>query len=99
MIDTSLFPYSSFPIRLEIPKENRIAWFKDEVDLQKHVKRYELKPKEIIIINANETPQKVAKKSPKSTKSTEKTPTTRRKSSSSGKRKRGDDKRNLSSGK
>jgi len=99
MIDTTLFPYSSFPIRLEIPKENRIAWFKDEVDLQKHVKRYELKPKEIIILNANETPQKVAKKSPKSTKSTEKSSTTGGKSSITRKRKRGDNKRNISSSK
>lgn len=49
MIDTSLFPYESFPIRLDQKDENRICWFKDEVDLQKHLDRYKLDKRKITV--------------------------------------------------
>jgi hypothetical protein len=42
MIDTSLFPYENFGVRLEIKAENRIAWFKDDYDLQKYLVRSKL---------------------------------------------------------
>ena len=42
MIDTSLFPYENFGVRLEVKAENRIAWFKDEYDLQKYLVRSKL---------------------------------------------------------
>ncbi len=63
MIDTSLFPYSEFGVRLEIPDENRIAWFKDDVDLQKHLDRYKLDKKKITIKyrNKDEEPNKSSK--------------------------------------
>lgn len=54
MIDTSLFPYDSFGVRLEIPKENKIAWFKDDIDLQKHIDRYQIKSKEMTVIRKSE---------------------------------------------
>jgi len=42
MIDTTLFPYENFPVRLEQKLENRVCWFKDDYDLQKHLTRYKL---------------------------------------------------------
>ena len=42
MIDTSLFPYENFGVRLEVKAENRIAWFKDDYDLQKYLIRSKL---------------------------------------------------------
>ena len=42
MISTELFPYENFGVRLEIKAENRIAWFKDDYDLQKYLERYRL---------------------------------------------------------
>lgn len=50
MIETSLFPYSNFGVRLEQTDENRIAWFKDEYDLQKHIDRYKLDKRKIKIL-------------------------------------------------
>lgn len=61
MIDTSLFPYSTFPIRLEQIKENKICWFKDEIDLEKYLIRYKINKKDIKIINADEQPIKPSK--------------------------------------
>ena len=49
MIDTSLFPYENFGVRLEIKAENRICWFKDDYDLQKHLTRYKLDKRTIKI--------------------------------------------------
>ena len=48
MIDLLKFPYPSFPVRLEI-KDDRICWFKDEVDLQKHLIRHKIKTDQVII--------------------------------------------------
>ena len=42
MTESSLFPYENFPVRLEQKAENRICWFKDDYDLQKHLIRYKL---------------------------------------------------------
>jgi hypothetical protein len=49
MIDPSLFPYENFGVRLEIKAENRICWFKDDYDLQKHLTRYKLDKRTIKI--------------------------------------------------
>jgi hypothetical protein len=62
MIDTSLFPYQSFPVRLEIPQENRIAWFADDYELQKYLSRVKLKPKNIKVLYRDERPDKTKKK-------------------------------------
>lgn len=43
------FPYESFGVRLEIKTENRIAWFKDDIDLQKYLNRYKLDKRTIKI--------------------------------------------------
>jgi len=62
MIDTSLFPYETFPVRLEIPQENRIAWFGDDYSLQKYLSRVKLKPKDIKVLYRDERPDKAKKK-------------------------------------
>jgi hypothetical protein len=62
MIDTSLFPYETFPVRLEIPLENRIAWFSDDYNLQKYLSRVKLKPKDIKVLYRDERPDKAKKK-------------------------------------
>jgi hypothetical protein len=62
MIDTSLFPHQSFPVRLEIPQENRIAWFNDDYSLQKYLSRVKLKPKDIKVLYRDERPDKAKKK-------------------------------------
>jgi hypothetical protein len=61
MIDTSLFPYEQFGVRLEIKSENRICWFKDEVDLQKHLDRYKLDKRTIKIDYRDAEPAKSGK--------------------------------------
>jgi hypothetical protein len=61
MIDTSLFPHSSFPVRLEIPQENRIAWFSDDYSLQKYLSRVKLKPKDIKVLYRDEKPIGISK--------------------------------------
>jgi hypothetical protein len=62
MIDTSLFPYETFPVRLEIPQENRIAWFSDDYNLQKYLSRVKLKPKDIKVLYRDERPDTTKKK-------------------------------------
>jgi len=49
MTEPSLFPYENFPVRLEQKAENRICWFKDDYDLQKHLIRYKLDKRTIKI--------------------------------------------------
>ena len=61
MIDTSLFPYQSFGVRLEIPQENRIAWFSDDYELQKYLSRVKLKPKDIKVLYRDEKPTRTSK--------------------------------------
>ena len=72
MIDTSLFPYENFTVRLEIPQENRIAWFSDDYNLQKYLSRVKLKPKDIKVlyrdeqsIKSSKTDQKKVRQKPK----------------------------------
>ncbi len=61
MIDTSLFPYESFPVRLYQKEENKIAWFKDDYDLQKYLNRYKLDKRKIKIDYRDEEPTKPSK--------------------------------------
>ena len=56
MIDTSLFPYENFGVRLEIKAENRIAWFKDDYDLQKYLVRSKLDKRTLKIDYRDESP-------------------------------------------
>lgn len=60
MIDTSLFPYESFPYRLEFgeKKDLAICWFECDEHLQKYVNRYKLDPKKITIIYRDAKPIK-----------------------------------------
>ncbi len=61
MIDTSLFPYSSFGVRLEVKEENKIAWFKDSVDVEKHIARYKLDRRKINVIYRDGEPTQSSK--------------------------------------
>lgn len=54
MSESNLFPYPSFPIRLELTEESKICWFKDSIDLEKYLKRHKVDRNKIIILNANE---------------------------------------------
>lgn len=49
--DQDLFPHTGFPVRLEYQdgKEHKICWFQCQNHLDKHVTRYKLKPRDIII--------------------------------------------------
>jgi hypothetical protein len=58
MIDTSLFPYENFIVRLEIPQENRIAWFQDDFYLQRYIERTKLKSKDIKVLYRDGKPTK-----------------------------------------
>lgn len=62
MIDTSLFPYQNHPVRLEVLQENRIAWFLDDIYLQKYITSTKLKSKDIKVLYRDEKPPKVSKK-------------------------------------
>jgi hypothetical protein len=66
MIDTSLFPYENFTVRLEIPLENRIAWFQDDYYLQKYIERTKLKSKDIKVLYRDGKPTKSSKTDKKS---------------------------------
>jgi hypothetical protein len=46
MIETSLFPYEKFPIRLDIKSQNRVCWFECEHHLNKLIDREKLQPKD-----------------------------------------------------
>ena len=63
MIDTSIFPYENHPYRLEFGegKNLTICWFECEENLQKHITRYKLKPKEIKVQYRDEKPTKPSK--------------------------------------
>jgi hypothetical protein len=62
VISTELFPYESFGVRLEVKAENRICWFKDTVDLQKHLDRYKLDKKNLKIDYRDGEPVDTSKK-------------------------------------
>ena len=61
MIDTSLFPYQNHPVRLEVPQENRIAWFQDDFYLQKYITCTKLKLKDIKVLYRDEKPTRTSK--------------------------------------
>lgn len=56
MIDTSLFPYSSFPIRLEYEDKSGkiVAFFSCEEHVEKHLDRHKLNKKKVIILRRPE---------------------------------------------
>ena len=56
MIDTTLFPYENFPVRLELKSENRVCWFKDDYDLQKYLVRSKLDKRTLKIDYRDEPP-------------------------------------------
>jgi hypothetical protein len=62
MIETSLFPYENFPVRLHQKEENRVCWFKDEIDLQKYLNRYKLDKRTIKIDYRDGEPTDASKK-------------------------------------
>ena len=68
MTEPSLFPYESFAIRLEKKEENRICWFKDDYDLQKHLIRYKLDKRKIKVFYRDGEPSKDTKTKKTSTK-------------------------------
>ena len=63
MIDTSLFPYENFPIRLQFgeKKEIIICWFECDEHLQKHLNRYKLDKRTIKIDYRDGEPTKSSK--------------------------------------
>lgn len=53
-VDKEMFPHNGFGYRLEQKegkegKETRICWFQTEDHLKKHIQRYNLKKKDIIV--------------------------------------------------
>ena len=72
MIETSLFPYENFPVRLEQKAENRICWFKDDYDLQKHLIRYRLDKRTIKIDYRDGEPVSPSKRNKRSVEQTPK---------------------------
>jgi len=56
VIDTSLFPYENFGVRLEIKAEHRVCWFKDDHDLQKYLFRSRLDKRTLKIDYRDEPP-------------------------------------------
>ena len=62
MIETSLFPYENFPVRLHQKEENRVCWFKDEIDLQKYLNRYKLDKRTLKIDYRDGEPTDASKK-------------------------------------
>lgn len=68
MISTELFPYENFPVRLYQKEENKIAWFKDDYDLQKHLERYKIDKRTIKIDYRDGEPTKSGKTNKKNLK-------------------------------
>ena len=64
MIDTSLFPYEKFPIRLQFgeKKEVTVCWFECDEHLQKYLTRYKLDKRTIKVDYRNGEPVKSNKK-------------------------------------
>ena len=42
--DAKLFPYATFPYRLEDRKENKVCWFECLEHATKYIERYKLQP-------------------------------------------------------
>lgn len=63
MIDTSLFPYEKFPVRLQFgeKKEISVCWFECDEHLQKYLNRYKLDKRTIKVDYRDEEPPKPSK--------------------------------------
>ena len=72
MTETPLFPYENFPVRLEQKSENRICWFKDDYDLQKHLIRYKLDKRTIKVDYRDGEPVSPSKRNKRSVEQTPK---------------------------
>jgi hypothetical protein len=72
MIEPQLFPYPSMSVRLEISEENRVCWFRDNYDLQKHLTRYKLDKKKIKIFYRDGEPIQQRKTNKRSVEQTPK---------------------------
>lgn len=70
MIDTSIFPYQSFGVRLEHKDEKKICWFVDDYELQRYITRHNLKVKELSIQYRDEKSTKFSKTNTKSLQQT-----------------------------
>ena len=84
MIDTSVFPYSSFPIRLEYQDKSGkvVSFFSCEEHLTKHLERYKLNKKSVVILRRPEDwidPTPVIIPEPTSSKPKKKVTATKRK--------------------
>lgn len=86
MIEPVLFPYLSFPIRLEYGdrKESAVCWFECEEHLQRYLNRYKLDKRKLKINYRDEQPTKSSKTNTKKLQST-----TEKNSDRSGGRNRG----------
>jgi hypothetical protein len=53
MIETSLFPYENYLYRLSFrdKKNTTVCWFESEEHRKSHIKRYNLKAKDIVTQN------------------------------------------------
>ena len=71
MIDTSLFPYETFPVRLQFgeKKDYTSCWFKDDTDLQKYLNRYKLDKRKVKVDYRNGEPTQSNKTSKKKVRS------------------------------
>jgi len=72
MIEPQLFPYLSMSVRLEVPEENRVCWFRDDYDLQKHLNRYKLDKRKIKIFYRDGEPVQQRKTNKRSVEQTPK---------------------------
>jgi hypothetical protein len=63
MIDTSLFPYEKFPVRLQFgeKKEISVCWFECDEHLQKYLNRYKLDKRTIKVDYRDGEPTKPSK--------------------------------------
>ena len=74
MIDTSLFPYDTFPIRLEFgeKKNTTVSYFQCEDHLQKYLERYKLDKRTIKIDYRDGEPVVPSKRNQRSVEQTPK---------------------------
>ncbi len=77
MIEPQLFPYPSMPVRLEVTEENRVCWFRDDYDLQKHLTRYKLDKRKIKIFYRDGEPVQQRKTNKRSVEQTPKSKSNR----------------------
>lgn len=59
MINTSLFPYSTMPFRLQHEDKQKgtvVCFFQCEEHMDKYLERYDINRKKCVILNANDQP-------------------------------------------